>query len=350
MEPDASGTWPRRKVLTSALLAAPLGAALAGCAGHGKAAKWSGAGDSSAVPLGPGESPSPSVNSAPQPATPTDSPKPHYVPGKVILGSYLGLKGMNQTQELALRHQQLGRNLGIWHVYWDWDSPMPRSSPGAAGTIPLISWWGTNHAPILNGSQDALIIRAADTLAALKQPVFVRWAWEMNGNWYRWDGSHNGNNPDGYVRAWRHLHDIFLQRKAVNVAWVWAPNIENVPAASWNDMQNYYPGDDYVDWIGLSAYGTARNLPGTLFQDFVDRFKVRKPIMIAETGIEEHGGTVKADWITALHQWLLLNPAVGAVVWFDTDDDRSNPQNWRIDSSPSSLAAFKAMSDDPHFS
>jgi hypothetical protein len=346
-----SGGWTRRKVLGAAALATPLGAALAGCGGGGDA-RWAAAGSTlgPGAPGSKGASPSPTVNSAPQPATAADSPKPHYVPGKCMLGAYLDLKGVNQSQALTLRHQQLGRDLPIWHNYWEWADAMPRKSPGPAGTTPLISWWGISLATILNGSQDAVIARAADSLAALKQPVFLRWAWEMNGNWYPWDGMHNGKDPNSYIQAWRRLHSIFSQHRAVNVGWVWGPNVGSLPNDPWNDMQNYYPGDDYVDWIAVSAYAGGRDTAASLFQPFTDRYKTHKPIMIAETGIEEHGGTVKADWIRSLHSWLVANPAVGAMVWFDTDDDRSSTQNWRIDSSPTALAAFRDMVNDPHFS
>jgi hypothetical protein len=344
-----TGTWTRRQLLSAALLAGAPAIALSGCA---RKAIWVGPGGSlaSAGPTSSGvAAPSPSVNSAPQPATPADSLKPRYLPGTCLVGSYLDIKGQSEAQALALRHQQLGRNLSIWHTYWEWDSPMPRQAPAPADAIPLLSWRGTYHAPILNGSQDGLIARAADALAAIKKPIFLRWAWEMNGDWYYWDGPHNGNNPAGYVRAWRHIHDIFVQRKALNVSWVWGPNVESKPMDPWNEMENYYPGDDYVDWIAASGYSNGRNGPDMLFQKFTDRYKSRKPIMLAETGIEEHGGTVKADWIKSLHSWLVANPAVGALVWFDTDDDQGTGQNWRIDSSPSALAAFGDMVADPHF-
>jgi hypothetical protein len=71
--------------------------------------------------------------------------------------------------------------------------------------------------------------------------------------------------------------------------------------------------------------------------------------MIAETGALERGGTVKADWIRALQEWIDAHPEVGALVWFDTDNDKGTGDNWRIDSSPSSLAAYRALADDPHF-
>jgi beta-mannanase len=213
----------------------------------------------------------------------------------------------------------------------------------------MISWSGTFYAPVTSGSQDALIAKAADALAAFRQPVFLRWAWEMNGNWYDWGGPRNGNNPAGFVAAWRHIHDIFVAHKAVNVAWVWGPNAGSAPEQAWNAMGHYYPGDAYVDWVGISGYFTGRETPASLFAAITSGYGNRKPIMIAETGALERGGTVKADWIRALDAWIVAHPAVGALVWFDTNNDKGNTKDWRIDSSPSSLAAYKEMAADPRF-
>lgn len=335
---------PYRRLVAGATVATVLAILLAGC-GQSTRAQWSAAGSGSGASVRSG---APSTGTSAGQGATAGAVKPPYEPGKVLLGAYLDLKGQTEQQALALREQQLGRDLRVLHLYYDWASPMPQSPP-AAGTILMISWGGTSYAPILNGSQDALIAAAADALAGLKAPVFLRWAWEMNGNWFDWDGAHNGNNPAGYIKAWKHIHDIFVAHHALNVAWVWGPNAGSVPGAAWNDMNNYYPGDDYVDWVAVSGYSTGRDNPDSLFGDIVKRYGSRKPIMIAETGALERGGTVKADWIKALQAWVIAHPAVGALVWFDTDNDKGTDKNWRIDSSASSLAAYRALADDPHF-
>src|SRR5262249_9701083 len=135
-----------------------------------------------------------------QPAPRTSSPArpdalaPRPVPGKVMLGAYLDIAGKDEAQSRALRRQQLGRDLRILHRYYAWTDPLPDRAPDLApDTILLISWDGASYASINNGSQDALIGKAADALARYHQPVFLRWAWEMNGNWFAWGGARNGN-------------------------------------------------------------------------------------------------------------------------------------------------------------
>ncbi len=313
---------------------------------------WSGGAGASGAPTAATTPDSPS-GSPSVAATPTWAPisagKPRPVPGKVLLGAYISLSGKTVPQAVTLRQQQLGGDFAIIHRYYGWNQDMPRKPKDVPpGCTLMISWDGVKYARILNGSQDALIRRAADDLKAYHKPVFLRWAWEMNGDWYNWGGSDNNKNTDQFIAAWRHIHDIFVKEKADNVAFVWGPNYKSFPLEPWNDMTKYYPGDAYVDWIGVSGYFSGRQTPDQLFHQFAT-FGDRKPLMIAETGSQEHGGTVKADWINQLHDWINIHPAIAALVWFDTDDDHNNGKNWRIDSTPSSLHAYQAMASDPRF-
>src|SRR5262249_61576729 len=131
--------------------------------------------------------------------------------------------------------------------------------------------------------------------------------------------------------------------------WVWGPNAGSVPQQSWNDTAHYYPGDGYVDWVGVSGYFNNRETPENLFGRIVRGYGDRKPIIIAETGALEKGGTVKADWIDQLAGWITGHPAVGALVWFDTNNDKGTGKDWRIDSTPAALAAYQRMANDPRF-
>jgi mannan endo-1,4-beta-mannosidase len=90
-----------------------------------------------------------------------------------------------------------------------------------------------------------------DTLAAgLKElkdaGVVVQWRpfHEMNGDWFWW----GGKDPDLFIKVWRHMFDDFTRtRKLKNLLWVYGPNHGRKTAA-------YYPGDRYVDIVGLDAY------------------------------------------------------------------------------------------------
>jgi beta-mannanase len=100
---------------------------------------------------------------------------------------------------------------------------------------------------VATGADDELIRQRADAVAALGRPVLLRWFWEMDGRRYR----NVAHSPREFVAAWRHLHDLFAERGADNVRWVWCPN-----ATAFTDRtaQQFYPGDGYVDWVCADGY------------------------------------------------------------------------------------------------
>ncbi len=291
----------------------------------------------------------PSGGAAPAIVTKGGGPVP-YRPDRAMLGAYLDLSGMSEAQALAKRRAQLGRDPRIVHVFYAWPDTLPREIPWLpAKAYPMISWRGTRYADVLDGSHDGLIARNARRLRRFGRPVLLRWGWEMNGDWYAWGAAKNGRDASGYVRCWRRLHDIFADEGADNVSWVWSPNWNDSPEEDWNKMEKYYPGDEYVDWVGVSGYNLHRELPGRLFDPIHARYASRKPLMITEVGAVDRGGRTKADWTTLFARWAEQHPAVGAVVWFDTDTHPGYDEKWRIDTDAESLAAFKAMATAAHF-
>lgn len=263
--------------------------------------------------------------------------------GRAMLGSYLALSGRSLSKSLALRRGQLGREQRIVHLFYGWTERMPRSVPEIGRSTLMISWHGTRIASVNNGSQDSRIAAAAKNLAAYGKPMLLRWAWEMNGDWFEWDGTHNGKDPAGYAKAFRRIHKIFRDNGADNVAFVWSPNWNSGPDVAWNQMERYYPGDAYVDWVGVSAYNFGGESPATLLKHVVSAYGKRRPVILTETAAIEHGGRSKAAWIEALAGYVRRTPAVGAVVWFDTDVQEGSRYNFRFDSNAGSLAAYRAM-------
>lgn len=126
-------------------------------------------------------------------------------------------------------------------------------------------------------------------------PVFLRYASEMNGIWVPWH-----DKPEKYIEKFRLIHDI-MQEEAPNVAMVWSPNFS--PAGT---IDAYYPGDDYVDWVGFSLYATPPNPddpnghlgPVDLFHPLYDKY-AHKPIMISEGAVSHSdlkAGTSHPFW------------------------------------------------------
>jgi len=267
--------------------------------------------------------------------------------GKVRLGAYLSIGGKSLSQSLALRRQQLGRDYGIVHIFCAWNEHFERPSIGDS-TL-MISWTGVKYAQINNGSQDGVIRAAARNLAAQGKPTLLRWGWEMNGDWFEWDGTHNGQDTAGFVKAWKRMHGIFADAGADNVAWVWSPNWNSGPNVAWNKMQRYYPGDGYVDWVGVSAYNFDGESPRRLLTPIVSAYGGRKPIIVSETASIDHGGNSKASWTNDLSAHVRATPQIGALCWFDTNIQSDSSEDFRIDSSNASLAAFRSMARTSRF-
>jgi beta-mannanase len=254
-----------------------------------------------------------------------------------------------------------GKHVAIVQWYQQWaggsgafDPSLP-AAVAAHGSMPLITWepWdpsaGANQpafalSAIVAGNYDAYVRSWAKGLAAYGKPVLLRFAHEMNGTWYPWARGINGNTPAQYVAAWRHVHDLFAAAGAKNVQWVWSPNVAWDAAAAFT---SYFPGDAYVDWLGLDGY----NWGGSGWQSFVQVFGASyqsitalsaKPLMIAETASAEAGGS-KAQWITDAFSTQIPTkyPRVQAVLWFNQNKEN----DWRIESSATAQRAFaKAVS------
>ena len=103
---------------------------------------------------------------------------------------------------------------------------------------------------IASGEFDSYISNWGSQAARFGKPILVRFAHEMNGNWYPWSIGVNGNTAAEYVAAFRHIHDLFVAAGATNVEWVWCPNV--LPGTS-SDMATEYPGSNYVNFLGLNS-------------------------------------------------------------------------------------------------
>ena len=235
------------------------------------------------------------------------------------------------------------------------------------GMVPMMTWepWRPSHAVtrvdqpayrlanIASGAFDAYIRKIAEQIRDYGGPLMLRPMHEMDGDWYPWGGTVNGNTPEDYVAAWRHMHKIFDQVGATNVTWVWSVNHRSVPANRKNSIHNYWPGGRFVDWVGISGFNRGAGDPYVHWRSFREVLAHRyetllgygKPVAVTETSSVEIGGD-KAAWIKQAFATLFEKfPAIKMIVWFDHEDWLG--QDWQIDSSPASLRAFRDAIADP---
>jgi Glycosyl hydrolase family 26 len=231
----------------------------------------------------------------------------------------------------------------------------------AYGAIPVFSW-GSEASPrasaeqpaftlgnLVNGSYDSYIREFAEEARNWGHPFFLRFDWEMNGNWFPWYEGVNGNAPGQYVAAWRHVHDIFTAVGATNVTWLWCPYADTEAALRKQRLKSLYPGDAYVDWTGLDGYNWGRNpvnpRPWRSFSEIFDpayklvtqKIAPRKPLMLGEFATSPYGGH-KALWIKKMFQVLPRSyPRIRALIYFNTVD---RTVDWPLETSPNAARAF----------
>jgi beta-mannanase len=163
------------------------------------------------------------------------------------------------------------------------------------------------------------------------------------------DGSRG--TPAEYRAAWKHVSDILASEKATNVVKV-------LIIMGYKDVDDYYPGDSVVDWIGGDPYNWAysNNNPTAKWSEFdtvVKHFytwasKYNKPLMLGETGCNEDAAdpTRRAKWIAGMAASAKKLPLLKAVCYFNYKSATSN--DFYINT-PEALAAFKAMGQDPYY-
>lgn len=254
---------------------------------------------------------------------------------------------------------------------WGDDDEFPRDWVEWANEnnkVPLITWepWKFSQTDfdqpeyrlhsIATGQHDIFLKKWLKQARDSGRPLFIRFAHEMNGNWYPW-GDQVNSHAD-YREAWRHVVDVGKQVGATNITWVWSPN----EVMGTQNLDEYYPGDDYVDWIGISGFNWGGLEPWQSWRNFNQIFaptlrqvkKYDKPIMLAEIGAIENprgGGQTKAAWIKETLDYIKKSdPPIDLFIWFNLANETSDKvYHWEIDSTSLSVQAMKDGLADPAF-
>ncbi|GAA4963782.1 hypothetical protein GCM10023205_29660 [Yinghuangia aomiensis] len=292
-------------------------------------------------------------------------------PGKKFLG-IMTARGSYDLEPLDAFQQAVGHDPQVLQFSVGWaDSTFDRrlfDQVAKRGMMPLLAWepWDFTKesrdemqrgnqpeyalANIVAGKFDDYITTWANGIKNLGYPVGIRFAHEMNGYWYPWAVQANGNTADQYIQAWRHVHDIFERAGATDVTWVWSPNRDYENAAP---LKSVYPGDDYVDWIGLSGYYGTKGAEKYMSFDEIFRPTLRqlreftsRPVVITETGAVDFDHK-KASWIQEMFRQLPGDPDIIGVIWYEARKERE--ADWRIANSPDAAAAYRQGMEDPMY-
>lgn len=300
-------------------------------------------------------------------------------------------QGNISANEVAYFENLAGRKIVWLNFQNDWFNGIKFPTESVkniwnAGAIPSIRMlpWSTydkydmtySLRKIVEGKFDKELRQWAKDLKKTEIPVLIGFAGEPNGDWFPWSGAMNGggtttgygdkslaDGPELYRDAYRYIIDLFRDEGANKVTWIFHVNSVGAPNEPWNDIKNYYPGDDYIDWIGISAYGAQRW--GESYQRFVDIMQpgydallnltaAEKPIAILEFGVADYLPNVnKALWIQSA-LYTVQQPEFSRIkaigwwhsTWINHDGTMSAIQ---IDSSPESLRFYKEAITQPGF-
>jgi hypothetical protein len=263
----------------------------------------------------------------------------------------------------------------IISIYQAWGSRPEHQFPARLvetvdqlGSVPMITWepWVTafdgdlhRHLPeidqreygalgaIARGDYNFHVVPWARAAAAYGKPILLRFGHEMNDPYrYPW-GPQNGNRPEEFIDAWKLLHGIFLQAGADNVLWVWSPHI----SSPW--FEYYYPGDDFVDWVGATVLNYGDTAPWSrwwTFDQILNKAyptleELGKPIMLSEFATVKSGGDAYEWYRMAFHHLDTKFPAVKMVVHFNQKSDSTitaTPLNWSITEKARLFDLFRA--------
>jgi mannan endo-1,4-beta-mannosidase len=264
--------------------------------------------------------------------------------GSSYLGVYEGsATTAAQYAQVEQFAQAVGRQPNIVMYYSSWGEPFSISYAQTAlqhGATLLIDIdpTSTSSAAIAAGQQDDFLESYAESVKAFGHPVIISFGHEMNGNWYSWGWTHT--SPAAYVAAWRHVVDVFRAVGADNVTWLWTVNSVN---STEGPIADYWPGANYVTWVGLDAYyyysyDTFSGVFGSSIAAI--RQVTNEPILIAETAVGQVG--VQAAQIPGLFAGIASSGLLG-FVWYDQAQDAGiYHQDWRLEGHPYAIAAFRA--------
>ncbi|WP_165064100.1 glycosyl hydrolase [Marisediminicola senii] len=342
------------------------------------------------TPAAPVASPSPApAPAAPAPAAPlTTLTKAQVVnPDSPYLGIYTEQAPFNwATYDMI--STDIGVTPNVVGYFGGWDEPFRANAVTRAweqGTLPVLTWESRpisspnsvtvepeyslpriigDPAAGVPGEFDDYLRQYARDIVATGLPMGIRLNHEMNGTWYPWAETTgrgepiNGNRSGDYVKTWQHVHDIFEAEGANDlVFWIWSPNrVDRLPASHRTSeyLDGLYPGNEYVDWVGMSGYlrppydEDAYDFDSTFGATIAELRRVSdKPIFLAEIGASETGG-YKPAWVESLFENLAApqNADIIGLSWFNLAvstyvGGELGTNDWRIDSRADSLAAFR---------
>ncbi|MBV8886396.1 MAG: hypothetical protein JO235_20710 [Chroococcidiopsidaceae cyanobacterium CP_BM_RX_35] len=293
--------------------------------------------------------------------------QPSVASNGMLLGIYYGANGVNNVAQIQALESWQGKKNAVVNLFTTWcdrtgymDELFHRQLVAVWDNhnVPMITWQPfactSSSTPadidlrVANGEYDTYLNNWSDRMygflcgpdgiynTADDRRAYMRFAHEMNGDWYPWSALPNGTVPSDYVRMWQRVKSLFYNKGMgwTHLQWIWTVNFTDNGWPTPYTAESYYPGDNYVDWVAISGYnwGVAQwwstwITPEQTFSPMLSRLRAltTKPVAITEIGCttQTSSGTnilAKSQWITDAYHYLLTNN-IKMVAWFNEEKE-----------------------------
>ena len=287
--------------------------------------------------------------------------------GPALLGVFESNDAAGALGDVRALESWQGKRFAVVNLFTSWveargDGPLFRTHLPALWrnrNVPMISLWAdlpnaAVAAGEFDGELDAFAVRLGRFLAGPDgrlgtgddRRAYLRLAYEANGSWSPYSPAH-GEPPDpavvqqgvgDFVAMWHRVHDRFVAAGLgrAQLAWMYSVSTED---SCWGDRcypltEGMYPGDAYVDWVGIDGYATpspsgSLKPPGQVFGPMIRRVRAitGRPIGVSEVGvgIDAADAAAKSRWVASYFDWL-AHSGMRMSAWFNFDKEH----DWAI--------------------
>ncbi len=177
---------------------------------------------------------------------------------------------------------------------------------------------------------EAMRLIAKEVVKQKPQSILVRWGHEMElTGLYPWAQG----DPQKYIAAYRHVVDVFRAEKATNILWIWSP-------AGNSGCQNYWPGEEYVDYIGVTILASEewdvslRSFATLMTEKYWLADLFQKPIIATEVGVSATEDE-KSKWLKEAILSLEQFPDLVGWIYFNQQQplwmNHAGTPHWELD-------------------
>ena len=213
---------------------------------------------------------------------------------------------------------------------------------------------------VLDGVRDDEIRAFARQAKEFGHPFLFRLNNEMNSTWVPYAGHYCLCDPDIFIKVWQRIYRIFEEEGVNNAIWIFNPNDVSYPPRKYNSHVAYYPGNEYVQMIGLTGYNTGdyfQDYTGEKWRSFTEIYDrlwhlykdlyAKFPWIITEFACSSVGGDKEA-WIDEMFENLPRYKNIKIAVWWSYYDPDPRPESkgvparrYWLDEKPEYIEAFK---------